>query len=53
MLFMAVIGHTNLVVMAALTAGIVAERHIPVRGHFAVPVTGALAAATLWTLLAG
>lgn len=53
MLLMAVIGHTSLLVMAALTIGIVAERRIPVRGPVAVPVTGALAAATVWTVLFG
>lgn len=44
-------GHANLVGMAALTAGIVAERHISVRGHFAAPVLSALAVVTIWTVL--
>ncbi|HEX2298529.1 MAG TPA: DUF2182 domain-containing protein, partial [Pseudonocardiaceae bacterium] len=53
MLLMAVIGHTNLLVMTALTIAVVAERRIPVRGHIAVPVAGALAATTVWTVLFG
>ncbi|MQA16688.1 MAG: DUF2182 domain-containing protein [Pseudonocardiaceae bacterium] len=51
MLLMAVIGHGNLVVMAALTVGIVAERRTSIRGRLAVPVGGALAAAAVWTVL--
>lgn len=53
MLLMAVIGHSSLVIMAALTVGIVAERRIPIRGRLSVPATGALATAAVWTVLVG
>ena len=53
MLLMAVIGHSNLVVMAALTAGIVAERRASARKRLIALLGGALAAATVWTVLFG
>jgi predicted metal-binding membrane protein len=53
MLLMAVIGHGNLIVMAALTAGIVAERRASDGRRLIVLFGGALAAATVWTVLFG
>ena len=53
MLLMAVIGHSNLIVMAALTAGIVAERRASAGRRLIVLLGGALAVATVWTVLFG
>jgi len=53
MLLMAVIGHGNVIIMAALTLGIVVEQRTWVRGSLTAPLTGALAAATVWAVLSG
>ncbi|MGH3887533.1 MAG: DUF2182 domain-containing protein [Pseudonocardiaceae bacterium] len=53
MLLMAVVGHGNLVVMAALTAGIVAERRAPAGKRRIALLGGALAVATVWAVLFG
>lgn len=53
MLLMAVVGHTNLVVMAALTVGIVAERRISAERRPLALLAGALAVATVGTVLLG
>jgi predicted metal-binding membrane protein len=53
MLLMAVVGHSNLIVMAALTAGIVAERRASVGRRLIALLGGALAVATVWTVLFG
>ncbi|MGH3870502.1 MAG: DUF2182 domain-containing protein [Pseudonocardiaceae bacterium] len=53
MLLMAVIGHSNLIVMAALTAAIVAEQRAPAGKRLIPLLAGALAMATVWTILFG
>ncbi len=53
MLLMAVVGHSSLVVMAALTAGIVAERRASPGKRLIALLGGALAVATVWTVLFG
>ncbi|MGH4009062.1 MAG: DUF2182 domain-containing protein [Pseudonocardiaceae bacterium] len=53
MLLMAVVGHGNLVIMAALTAGIVAERRAWAGKRLIVLLGGALAVATVGTVLFG
>ena len=53
MVLMAVIGHGNLIVMAALTAGIVAEQRVLAGRRLIALLGGALAVATVWTVLFG
>ena len=53
MVLMAVIGHGNLIVMAALTAGIVAEQRVLAGRRLIALFGGALAVATVWTVLFG
>jgi predicted metal-binding membrane protein len=53
MLLMAVLGHGSLLVMAALTAGIVAERRASAGRRLIALLGGALAVATVWTVLLG
>ncbi len=51
MLLMAVVGHSDVIVMAALTVGIVAERRASARWRLTVLLGGALAVATVGTVL--
>ncbi|MGH3901032.1 MAG: DUF2182 domain-containing protein [Pseudonocardiaceae bacterium] len=53
MLLMAVVGHSSLVIMAALTAGILAERRASAGKRLIVLLAGALAVATVGTVLFG
>ena len=53
MLLMAVVGHSSLIVMAALTVGIVAERRASAGRRLTALLAGALAVATVWTVLFG
>jgi predicted metal-binding membrane protein len=53
MLLMAVLGHSNLVVVAALTVGIVAERRALARKRLIVLFAAGLAVATAWTMILG